>query len=442
MRTAIVVGSGAGGATVARELQGPFEVTVLEAGRPFRRLGLERATVERLRDSRVLFDPRLIRAAFPAMQVRRTGEMYLVNGIGVGGTTPMATGNGIRADGALRALGIDLDPEFDQIGREIHLSTAHQARWHPTTRRLFAACAELNLDPRPIPKMTTGQAACRHCGRCVLGCPYGAKWDSRRYLDEAVARGAHLVTGCRVERLAVREGRVTGVESRGPLGPRRLTADLVVLAAGGLGTPAILQRSGIACEPRLFVDPVLTVAARWSDAWQCHELEMPFVVQRDHYILSPYFDWFSFLVCPTWRRPAKDLVGIMVKLADEPVGWVSGQRIHKTLTDLDRRRLADGVALGTEILGQFGAAPEDVVLGAVNAGHPGGMLPLTRDSATSFHDARLPGNVYVADASLFPESLGNPPILTIIAMAKRIGRLLRYGFLPATGRRGARAVRA
>jgi choline dehydrogenase-like flavoprotein len=80
--------------------------------------------------------------------------------------------------------------------------------------------------------------------------------------------------------------------------------------------------------------------------------------------------------------------------------------------------------LSTEILRRFGAAPQDVVLGTVNAGHPGGMLPLTRDSAASFHDARLPDNVYVADASLFPESLGNPPILTIVAMAKRIGRLL------------------
>jgi choline dehydrogenase-like flavoprotein len=342
----------------------------------------------------------------------------------VGGTTPMATGNGIRADGAIRALGIDLDPEFEQIGREIHLSTAHQARWHTTTRRLFEACAELGLDPRPIPKMTTGQAACRHCGRCVLGCPYGAKWDSRRYLDQAIARGASLVTGCRVERLAVRGGRVTGVVSRGPLGRREHPADLVVLAAGGLGSPAILQRSGIACEPRLFVDPVLCVAARWPDAWQRHELEMPFVVQRDHYILSPYFDWFSFLVNPTWRHPAKDLVGMMVKLADEPGGSVTGPRIRKTLTDLDRRRLADGVTLATDVLGHFGAAPGDVILGTVNAGHPGGMLPLTRDCAASFHDDRLPDNVYVADASLFPESLGNPPILTIVAMAKRIGRLL------------------
>ncbi|HEY7607384.1 MAG TPA: choline dehydrogenase, partial [Actinomycetes bacterium] len=155
----------------------------------------------------------------------------------------------------------------------------------------------------------------------------------------------------------------------------------------------------------------------------------------DHYILSPYFDWFSFLVHPAWRRPAKDLVGIMIKLADEPAGWVSGRRVHKTLTELDRRRLDDGVALATGVLERFGAAPEDIVLGAVNAGHPGGMLPLTRDSAASFHDDRLPGNVYVADASLFPEPLGNPPILTIVAMAKRTGRLLAGEIL--SGRRVA-----
>jgi choline dehydrogenase-like flavoprotein len=94
------------------------------------------------------------------------------------------------------------------------------------------------------------------------------------------------------------------------------------------------------------------------------------------------------------------------------------------------------VALGSEILGHFGAAPDDVVLGAVNAGHPGGMLPLTHDSAASFHDRRLPGNVYVADASLFPSSLGNPPILTIVAMAKRIGRLLA-GEVPSRQRDAA-----
>ena len=37
MKRALVIGSGAGGATAARELQGAFDVTVLEAGEEFRR---------------------------------------------------------------------------------------------------------------------------------------------------------------------------------------------------------------------------------------------------------------------------------------------------------------------------------------------------------------------------------------------------------------------
>jgi choline dehydrogenase-like flavoprotein len=84
--------------------------------------------------------------------------------------------------------------------------------------------------------------------------------------------------------------------------------------------------------------------------------------------------------------------------------------------------------LCTEILGRFGIREDAVFSGTLNAGHPGGMLPLTRESAVSFHDARLPDNVYVADASLFPRSLGNPPILTIVAMAKRVSRICRVRF--------------
>ncbi len=41
-KRAVVVGSGAGGATVARELQGEFDVTVVEAGKDFRRVTLDR----------------------------------------------------------------------------------------------------------------------------------------------------------------------------------------------------------------------------------------------------------------------------------------------------------------------------------------------------------------------------------------------------------------
>jgi hypothetical protein len=100
----------------------------------------------------------------------------------------------------------------------------------------------------------------------------------------------------------------------------------VVLAAGGFGTPAILERSGIECEQTLFVDPVLTVAARVPNAWQCNKIEIPFVVQREGYILSPYFDWISSLFHPAWRHRLQDIVGIMIKLSDDNVGSMSGRK--------------------------------------------------------------------------------------------------------------------
>jgi choline dehydrogenase-like flavoprotein len=419
---AIVVGSGAGGATVARELQGAFDVTVLEAGHAFRRATMERGSIERVRRSRLLVDPRLLRVVYPPIRVRRTPDMLLVNGIGTGGTTTMATGNGIRMDRDLRELGLDLDAEFDEIAREIPISTEHRRRWHPTTRRLFQAFDELGLDPVVTPKM--GDAAgCHHCGRCMLGCPYGRKWDSRTFLDEAVRRGARLLTGYTVTKIVEERGRASGVVTRRNGIHRFVPADLVVLAAGGFGTPAILQRSGIACEPSLFVDPVLTVAARIPDAWQCNEIEMPFVVQREGYILSPYFDWLSALFEPAWRHRLQDVVGIMIKLADDSVGSVSGWKVDKRLTPTDRARLDEAAGEATEVLTAFGAAPDGVFLGRLHAGHPGGMLPLTEASANTLHDDRLPENVFVADATLFPKALGNPPILTIVALAKRVARI-------------------
>ncbi len=111
------------------------------------------------------------------------------------------------------------------------------------------------------------------------------------------------------------------------------------------------------------------------------------------------------------------------KLADSTTGSISKQELRKTLTPLDQERLSGAVETAQEILRRFGAQDRDIFLGTINAGHPGGMLPLTAHEAESFHDDRLPENLYVADASLIPESLGNPPILTIVALAKRISKL-------------------
>lgn len=422
MRRAIVVGSGAGGATAAKELQGKFEVTVLEAGKEFRPLSLSLPTMERLKRIGLLFDEREIQLIFPAMQIRKTEDMILVNGIGLGGTTTLCTGNAVRMDQDLRASGINLDAEFEEIYQEIPITTEHQKRWHKHTRRLFEICQEMGLNPRPTPKMGNYDR-CISCGRCVFGCPQGAKWDSRRFLEMAQQKGAQVITGCKVERVVIEDGRATGVWAKEGWARRFYPADLVILAAGGLATPVILQNSGIPCEPRLFVDPVLCVATEWSNALQCKEIEMPFIVRQKHFILSPYFDYLSFLFNKAWKYPARDTLGIMIKLADSNVGSISKRELTKTLTGEDKQRLSEGVEICTEMLLRFGAERDSIFLGTINAGHPGGMLPLTEQEAGSFHHSRLPANLYVADATLLPRSLGNPPILTIIAMAKRVSKL-------------------
>jgi len=423
MKKAVVVGSGAGGAAAARELQGGYDVTVLEAGGEFRPFSLDLSFLEKVKRTGLMTDERLIQILLPFMKIRKTADrMVMVNGLGLGGTTTLATGNALRMDHDLLRIGIDLNAEFDELAAEIPVSTDHQDRWRPETRRLFEICGDMDFNPAPLPKMGEHRR-CVNCGRCLLGCPYGVKWDSRRFLKSAVGKGASVRTGCRVTNVMIRGNRAAGVNVRRGLRSEFIPADLVIIAAGGFGTPAILEASGIRCDERLCVDPVLCVAARVENALQNREISMPFAVQRPGYILSPYFDHLSFFFNREWKFPARDTLSLMIKLADSNIGTVSGNRIRKSLSETDKAGLKRGVEDCVEIFRRLGVNKEDTFLGTVNAGHPGGMLPLTAEDAAGLHSRRLPDNVYVADATLFPSSLGNPPMLTIMAMAKRIGSI-------------------
>ena len=282
---------------------------------------------------------------------------------------------------------------------------------------------QLGFDPQPMPKLLR-ERGCRLCGHCSIGCPSGAKWDTRELLH-----GLNIVDNCRVTHIE------TGDDGRSPRvhavkGLRHLTfrADVVVVAAGGYGTPDILRRSGIDCQPTLFVDPVLCVAAPMAHARQDRQLLMPFVSHRDHYILSPYIDWLSFFFNSQWRQPADGIVSMMIKLADVEQGSVSHHRMQKTLTDIDRDRLRQGVADCRQILTAMGAREQEIFLGTLNAGHPGGMLPLTDAEAQTLHSPLLPDSVYVADATILPQALGLPPMLTIMALARRIANIIETTF--------------
>ncbi len=344
--------------------------------------------------------------------------MVMVYGRGVGGTTTLATGNAVRADEGLKKIGINLDKEFDELYQELPITTDHQKFWSPITKRTFEVMQEMGLDPQPMPKLLRPKQ-CKMCGHCSIGCPTHAKWDTRELLDNI-----KVVTGCKVTHIETDDRQARRIHARKGFQHLTFDADVIIVAAGGYGTPDILRNSGIECQPRLFVDPVLCVAAPMEHARQNRQLLMPFVSRREKYIISPYMDWLSFFFNKQWRLPMDGMASLMIKLADVEQGDVHRCKMQKKLTETDHQYLKRGVEECREILIRMGVKEQDIFLGTLNAGHPGGMLPLTAAEAETLHSPLLPDNLYVADATILPQALGLPPMLTIMALAKRIAAII------------------
>lgn len=85
--------------------------------------------------------------------------------------------DGPRAE---KEIGIDLDREFNELYRDIPITYDHKDKWQEASKRLFDICEEMELAPKQLPKFGD-YSRCTGCGRCVLGCSYGVKWDCRRF---------------------------------------------------------------------------------------------------------------------------------------------------------------------------------------------------------------------------------------------------------------------
>ena len=156
----------------------------------------------------------------------------------------------------LRDHGLDLAADVAALHAELRPAPLPRDLMGPRARLVMDSAREIGMDWQPLPKFVD-QAVLRRDG---LGAYGAARWNARRFVDDAVAAGARLVTGATVTRVQTRAGVATGVEMR--IGGRRaaVRTGRVVLAAGGLGTPMILRASGIDRAGRdFFYDPVLVV---------------------------------------------------------------------------------------------------------------------------------------------------------------------------------------
>ncbi len=417
---AVVIGSGAGGATAARQLAlHGIKTIVLEAGKPFKPLTRQITKISALRS--FLFSEKLISALYPPIKTHRMEQgLVLVKGIAVGGCTTIACGNLLRAEKGMQELGLDLSAEYSEIERLLKPSPVPMKRWRPTTKAMYSAAQDLGLQPFATPKVIK-LSRCTACGLCELGCSAQARWDASRFIQDAVAQGAQLITGAHVTRILHHSMQATGVEFIHKQKKQQLEADLIVLAAGGIGTAAILHTSGFTPTPRLWGDIILTLGGIKKNAEQLHELPMVWCVRKDYYIISPYIDILSHFFHKPWRKVSlKDRVGVMVKLADTPDGRVQAPHdIKKHIPTLDFKRLDEGIATAQEIMQRAGVKGP-FTRGMLNAGHFGGTVSLTKQDVPAMRPTWLPQGLWIADLSLLPSSQGLPTILTTMALSLRV----------------------
>ena len=259
---------------------------------------------------------------------RARGGVVVWRALVAGGSTTFALGNGIAClVDELREYGVDISAEISEVEEELAIGLLPEENIGPRSQRIRDAAAELGYDMRPMPKMVAS-SRCNGCGRCVFGCARGARWSALGPLQEAIEHHASVDYGVRVMEAVVRRGRCTGVRASTERGVVTLAADCVILAAGGLGTPVILQRSGIAeAGKQLFVDALQNTYGLVSDGGLPPETPMSLLCTdfhaSDRFTLSPYAPdsrfWLYYdLGLKGLLVPANRLIGIMTKCADVP----------------------------------------------------------------------------------------------------------------------------
>ncbi|MCB9525238.1 MAG: GMC family oxidoreductase [Myxococcales bacterium] len=465
-----VVGSGPAGAVVAARLAAAgARVVILEAG-PW------------------LTDPPPL-SAFGAMAERYVGmgaqvawgrpPVPVVQGRMVGGSSPINGAICWRLPQDVHAAWLARDPALaealpwgelerltDEVEARLNVQSTDPAVAGAKNRLMARGADALGLAHRPIRRNVRG---CVGSGRCLQGCPSGAKQSvDRTYVADALVAGAQLISRCAARRVLWAKGRAGGVAAQAEGGGAvTVDAPTVVVAASAIHTPALLLASGLRHGPvgrHLQGHPGVSVAGRfrepvrmWEGATQGHEV----TGLRDQglkfetlgfgpAILASRLDGYGDALA----EQVADLDhwldwGVAVRARGE--GRVRSWRGRPVITwqahPEDVRRYRQGVKVLAELMFAAGAQ-------AVSPGVTGLPSPLTRDQVglidgaplkasaykaaithlfgtcrmgsdptasvvgPDFQHHRVAG-LYVADSSVFPSNLGVNPQIPIMALAAR-----------------------
>ncbi len=278
----IVVGSGYGGGVSAMRLaRAGKRVAVIERGREVL-TGEFPSRFPDMRHEMQVTGPRVSMGSQTGLyDVRLGDDMHVLVGRGLGGGSLVNAGVALRPDarvfadpiwpGQIRQDGL-LDEGYARARRWLRPARDPEAQTLTKFKALDAASAALGTPPI-APEVVVGfadtvnpagiaQPACTRCGDCCAGCNVGAKNTvALTYLPEAVRHGVELFTHGRVTHVTPASGggwvvHIDRIDKPGDGHSPQLTlsADMVILAAGTLGSTEILLRSrerGLALSDRV-----------------------------------------------------------------------------------------------------------------------------------------------------------------------------------------------
>ena len=277
----IVVGSGYGGGVAACRLsRAGKRVAVLERGREFL-TGEFPAKFPVLRGEMQVTGGRINMGRPTSLFDVRLGEdMHILVGCGLGGGSLVNAGVALRPDarvfgdsvwpGHITQDGL-LDEGFRRAARWLRPASDPRAPEHQKYKALGVASRSINTEPIAPPVVVSfeetinpagiAQPACTRCGDCCGGCNVGAKNTvALTYLPDAARHGAEIFTEAKVRHVTRNEGGGWAVHVERLDGRKSgeasfaLTAEMVILAAGTLGSTEILLRSrehGLSLSPHL-----------------------------------------------------------------------------------------------------------------------------------------------------------------------------------------------
>lgn len=490
---AVVIGSGAGGAVAAATLaQKGWNVILIEEGSYF--------TPAQFNGEEFLSSARLYRDA--GFIVAEEQTLSILQGRTVGGSTTVnwqtslyppdyVTSEWDRRFGLKGYSRRDMDPYVSSVHERLGVHPVPDNLINANNNALMKGGKALGLHPEVLSNNNRG---CIGLGRCGLGCPINAKQSMfLTYIPDAIEAGATVIANMKAQ--VIHDGAVKTVVAEFTPDPYekapdtvlrkiKVSAPVVVVSAGAIEGPALLQRSGLGNDwvgRNLKVHPTSTIFSVFDETINMFSGPPQSAVIKDGHNqddtgygfwleVAPFRPTLAASLIPFYGKQQFEMIqkypnmsaGIVLVRdgadgeANASVKWSLGSRkVYFELTPGDGKNMLRGLKMLAEVQAAAGAkqlifpftdlegpisvdrnSKFDWVLDkkfnpgslSVGSAHPHGSIQAADSPEKGAVDPNLElyghKNIFVIDASVYPTGLSVNPQITTMSFALRAAEAL------------------